>query len=152
MLTQIFHNNAYETLVFKQIKSKISSFLPASVTVHAVLCRTLSRAPNTLFLASGLICTVFQVSIHPSSVNFQVGYFESPYLVYHEKVKTTKVRIKKVISRNERFIEICKSLTPVGLASLLWDIGKQCSPRCDAAFCSVPSGAILFAQRNFIEK
>ena len=34
----------------------------------------------------------FQVSIHPSSVNFQVGYFESPYLVYHEKVKTTKVR------------------------------------------------------------
>ena len=34
---------------------------------------------------------MFQVSIHPSSVNFQVRYYESPYLVYHEKVKTTKV-------------------------------------------------------------
>lgn len=34
------------------------------------------------------------VSIHPSSVNFQVRYFESPYLVYHEKVKTTKIYIR----------------------------------------------------------
>ena len=38
-----------------------------------------------------LDCTFLQVKIHPSSVNFQVGYFESPYLVYHEKVKTTRV-------------------------------------------------------------
>ena len=38
------------------------------------------------------------------------------------------------------------------LPSLLWDIGKQYSPRCDAAERGVPSGAILFAQRNFIEK
>ncbi|GFR93670.1 ATP-dependent RNA helicase DHX36, partial [Elysia marginata] len=30
------------------------------------------------------------VSIHPSSVNFQVGRFSSPYLVYHEKIKTSK--------------------------------------------------------------
>ena len=35
---------------------------------------------------------------------------------------------------------------------LLWDIGKQNIPRCDAAERGVPSGAILFAQRNFIEK
>ncbi|XP_076442712.1 putative ATP-dependent RNA helicase DHX57 [Babylonia areolata] len=34
------------------------------------------------------------VNVHPSSVNFQVGYFESPYLVYHEKVKTSKVYIR----------------------------------------------------------
>ena len=34
----------------------------------------------------------------------------------------------------------------------LWDIGKQHSPRCDAAERGVPSGAILFALRNFIEK
>ena len=34
---------------------------------------------------------------------------------------------------------------------ILWDIGKQHSPRCDAAERGVPSGAILFAQRNFIE-
>ncbi|ELT89229.1 hypothetical protein CAPTEDRAFT_101871 [Capitella teleta] len=34
------------------------------------------------------------VSIHPSSVNFQVRYYDSPYLVYHEKIKTTKVYIR----------------------------------------------------------
>lgn len=34
------------------------------------------------------------VHIHPSSVNFQVNYYESPYLVYHEKVKTSKVYIR----------------------------------------------------------
>ena len=46
----------------------------------------------------------------------------------------------------------CYKLTHSSLASLLWDIGKQNSPRCDAAERGVPSGAILFAQRNFIEK
>ena len=44
------------------------------------------------------------------------------------------------------------SLTHLSLASFLWDIGKQYSPRCDAAERGVPSGAILFAYRNFIEK
>ena len=43
------------------------------------------------------------------------------------------------------------TFTHFSLASFLWDIGKQYSPRCDAALCGVPSGAILFAQRNFIE-
>ena len=43
-------------------------------------------------------------------------------------------------------------LTPISLASFLWDIGKQYSPRCDAADCGVPSGAILFAKRIFIKK
>ena len=42
-------------------------------------------------------------------------------------------------------------LTHLSLASFLWDIGKQNSPRCDAAERGVPSGAILFAQRNFID-
>ncbi|XP_031550267.1 putative ATP-dependent RNA helicase DHX57 isoform X2 [Actinia tenebrosa] len=35
-----------------------------------------------------------QVFIHPKSVNFDVNYFESPYLIYHEKVKTSKVFIR----------------------------------------------------------
>ena len=43
-------------------------------------------------------------------------------------------------------------LTHISLASLLWDIGKRYSPRCDAAERGVPSGAILFASRIFIEK
>ena len=37
------------------------------------------------------------------------------------------------------------ALTHLSLASLLWDISKQNSPRCDAAERGVPSGAILFA-------
>ena len=36
-------------------------------------------------------------------------------------------------------------LTHLSLASLLWDMGKQNSPRCDAAERGVPFGAILFA-------
>ena len=43
-------------------------------------------------------------------------------------------------------------LTHLSRASLLWDIGKQHSPRCDAAESGVPSGAILFALRNFTEE
>ena len=53
------------------------------------------------------------------------------------------------------FFSCCGSfdaLTHISLGSLLWDIGKQYSPRCDAADRGVPSGAILFALRNFIEK
>ena len=34
--------------------------------------------------------------------------------------------------------------TCISLA-FLWDMGKQYSPRCDAAECGVTSGAILFA-------
>ncbi|XP_064411237.1 putative ATP-dependent RNA helicase DHX57 [Latimeria chalumnae] len=34
------------------------------------------------------------VHVHPSSVNFQVRHFQSPYLVYHEKVKTSRVFIR----------------------------------------------------------
>ena len=44
------------------------------------------------------------------------------------------------------------ALTHISMASILWDIGKQYSSRCDAAERGVPSGAILFAQRNLIEK
>ena len=44
------------------------------------------------------------------------------------------------------------ALTHLSLASLLWDIGKQNSPRCDAAERGVPSGAILFAERKIVEK
>ncbi|XP_028917678.1 putative ATP-dependent RNA helicase DHX57 isoform X2 [Ornithorhynchus anatinus] len=34
------------------------------------------------------------VHIHPSSVNYQVRQFASPYLVYHEKIKTSRVFIR----------------------------------------------------------
>ena len=50
------------------------------------------------------------------------------------------------------FQNVMEIRTHLSLASLLWDIGKQNSPRCDAAERGVPSGAILFPQRKFIEK
>nr|XP_020832636.1 putative ATP-dependent RNA helicase DHX57 isoform X3 [Phascolarctos cinereus] len=34
------------------------------------------------------------VHIHPSSVNYQMRHFDSPYLVYHEKIKTSRVFIR----------------------------------------------------------
>ena len=50
------------------------------------------------------------------------------------------------------FINALDYLIYISLASLLKDIGKQNSPRCDAAERGVPSGALLFASRNFIKK
>ena len=44
------------------------------------------------------------------------------------------------------------TLIHISLVSFLWDIGQQNSPRCDAAKCGIPSGAIMFAYINFIEK
>lgn len=34
------------------------------------------------------------VSIHPASVNSNVGHFKSPFLVFQEKVKTSKIFIR----------------------------------------------------------
>lgn len=34
------------------------------------------------------------VNIHPSSVNSDIGHFQSPFLVYQEKVKTSKIFIR----------------------------------------------------------
>ena len=44
-----------------------------------------------------------------------------------------------------------KWLTYISLVSFSWDIGKQKSPRCDAAKRGIPSGAFLFANMIFIE-
>lgn len=37
---------------------------------------------------------VVQVAIHPSSVNAREARFESQYLVFHEKIKTTRIYIR----------------------------------------------------------
>ena len=36
------------------------------------------------------------VNIHPSSVNFKVGQYETPYLIYHEKVRTSRVFVREL--------------------------------------------------------
>ena len=42
-------------------------------------------------------------------------------------------------------------LTYISRVSFLWDIGKQYSPRCDAAEHNVPSEAIQMLLKHFIE-
>ena len=36
------------------------------------------------------------VNIHPSSVNGKAGQFDTPYLVYHEKVRTSRVFVREL--------------------------------------------------------
>ncbi|XP_046749004.1 putative ATP-dependent RNA helicase DHX57 isoform X1 [Diprion similis] len=36
------------------------------------------------------------VNVHPSSVNFTVGHFSSPYLVFQEKIKTSRIFIREI--------------------------------------------------------
>ncbi|XP_065345049.1 putative ATP-dependent RNA helicase DHX57 [Cloeon dipterum] len=35
------------------------------------------------------------VAMHPSSINYQVGLYSSPYLVFHEKIKTSRIFIRE---------------------------------------------------------
>ena len=58
-----------------------------------------------------------------------------------------KFAIKSMLKKDTQKVV----LTHISLGCFLWDICKQNSPRCDAAKCGVPSGAILFAYVNFIE-
>ena len=50
-----------------------------------------------------------------------------------------------ILKSLHQFNHVMPLLTHLSLAALLWDIGEQNSPRCDAAKRGVPSGAILFA-------
>ena len=71
----------------------------------------------------------------------------------YDVIKTTTYNDSLVnITSGLNIVVKALRLTHISLSSLLWDIGKQNSPRCDAAERGVPSGAILFAQRHFIEK
>ena len=45
----------------------------------------------------------------------------------------------------QQLAALCVQVEVRAIHVVLWDIGKQNSPRCDAAERGVPSGAILFA-------
>ena len=45
-----------------------------------------------------------------------------------------------------------RCLVYISMVSFLWDIDKQNNPICDAAKRGVPSRAILFPFKNFIER
>ena len=59
-------------------------------------------------------------------------------------MQQTQVSVYRTIGPQVSFFKV-NFLTHLSLASVLWDIGKQNSPRCDAKECGVTSGAILFA-------
>ena len=78
---------------------------------------------------------------------YMVQYFTRPAII----LQCIKMHLDEFIPigpinhNNPVRIHTHDSLTHISLASLLWDIGKQNSPRCDAAERGVPSVAILFA-------
>ena len=78
------------------------------------------------------------------------GYFCRKTWILRKK--STAMKSDWSILKNAKLISNEILLTHLSLTSLLWDIGKQNSPRCEAAERGVPSGAILFAERIFIEK
>ena len=70
----------------------------------------------------------------------------TPVNVYQEINTIWMLRLPKSISRweNRQYI-CCHKLTHISLMSILWDIGKQCKTRSDAAKYGVWSGSPLFA-------
>ncbi|XP_059482833.1 putative ATP-dependent RNA helicase DHX57 [Neocloeon triangulifer] len=65
------------------------------------------------------------VAIHPSSINYQVGLFSSPYLVFHEKIKTSRIFIREcsmvpalalvLLTGNSLHLELHSGMTVIAL-------------------------------------
>ena len=66
-------------------------------------------------------------------------------------ITSTSIGLSVLVSWLKCHVILVTYLTHVSLASFLWDIGKQYSPRCDATECGIPAVAILFAKRIFIK-
>ena len=86
-----------------------------------------------------LYCRIYvlHVSINPSR---------------HSDDTLMNMHIRFPVISQRRKLKVWKFISFISLASLLWDIGKQNIPRCDAAEFGVSFGAILFAQLIVIEK
>ena len=128
---------------------------------QAGLCQTWLKILNTCFLTSQLMFSMFiakflccnRFTIHvifPYFGGISLFLRKSPYLEFQNfSLYLIHLLIWNFRSIYKRIImNFLLCLTHLSLAYLLSDIGKQNSPRCDAA----PSGAILFAKRIFIEK
>ena len=86
-------------------------------------------------------------------VNATFALTRLSYVNEKDLEKLVNIRAKIVGKRsssdrwNSRHSQLT-NLTHLSLASLLWDICTQHSPRCDAAERGAPSGAILFASKT----
>lgn len=84
-------------------------------------------------LISNIIFSLFKVYLHPTSVNQGVTFYPSPYMVYQEKIKTSKV-----------FIREC-TIVPV-LALVLFSAGTlKVELNCGQFVISIDEGWIMFS-------
>ena len=101
------------------------------------------------------------VHIHPSSVTAAVGYFKTPYLVFHEKIKTSRVFVRElsmvpmypmilfggtgvevimqrgqfVLSLEDGWIKfVCQTHIIAELLKVLFSQSPQSSSKCSVAF------------------
>jgi hypothetical protein len=71
-------------------------------------CRTTVNLPTDVCTYAGERLQVVQtrldgdVAVHPSSINFNCGHFAHPFLLFHEKVLSSKVRPSRLGSSCER--------------------------------------------------
>jgi ATP-dependent RNA helicase DHX57 len=74
-----------------------------------------------------------KVNIHPSSVNSCIGYYTSPYLVFQEKIKTSRIFIREV------------TMVPVLSLILFSGYGIDIQLHNDTFILSLEDGWIMFA-------
>ena len=99
--------------------------------------------------------TMFPVFLSYSSDDSPIvkHHMLNSFQVSHDHQKHLRIKLSKNIMKRDKFgFTGIETSTHLSLVSLLWDDGKQNSPRCDTAKCGVPSVAILFAYTIFIEK
>ena len=115
-------------------KSKISCLQPFSVLVQLGLCQTWSETTLLVYPRAGSFLTRYIFCFSESTP-------EGRRVTKLDQILLNGNNITMVMF----FLIFLIYLIHLSLASLLWDIGKQNSPRCDAAECGIPSGAFLFA-------
>ena len=127
------------SLLFTHLDSTITSLLITFLTLISCL------SCHIVFFITLTRCHMYDRSCEIKDLFVRCSiYFDDV------KLKPTK---RETFSRRSSSLDFlaCLSLprlpllTNLSLTSLLWDIGKQNSPRCDAAELGVPSEAFLFA-------
>ena len=100
-----------------------------------------------------------QLSLHRSLVKSIYMYFRNPKVQCSSPLRSCTAQFVSDLVRNPDdrssnvAVQIVYRVNPyLSPTSFLWYIGKHKSLRCDTAIRGVPSGAILFAYKNFIEK
>ncbi|XP_011496994.1 PREDICTED: putative ATP-dependent RNA helicase DHX57 isoform X1 [Ceratosolen solmsi marchali] len=78
-----------------------------------------------------------KVNIHPSSINSCVGFYTSPYLIFQEKIKTSRIFIKEV------------TMVPVLCLILFSGSGIDIQLHNDTFILSLEDGWIMFAVESY---